>query len=110
MKITHTLLALAALGFLGQSALADTAGPFGFTISQNGHGGYHFLYYQTTGLPDSMTVALETPSGGISAPLNVLQRAQSDNGNVRFVIGTNQHAQATAAYIPVSSNFGPARQ
>jgi len=110
MKITYTILALAAVGFLGQSALADCAGPFGFTILPNAHGGYHCVYYQSTGMPVDTTVALETPSGGVSAPMAPQPRPQADNGDVRFVIGTNQHGQANAAYIPVSSNFGPGRQ
>jgi len=39
-----------------------------------------------------------------------MQRPLPDNGDLRLVEGTNQHGQATAAYIPVSSHFSQAGQ
>jgi hypothetical protein len=112
MKITSTILALAAAGLLGQSAFGDdNTGPLGFAITQNGHGSYHLQYYQTWAQNDT-SVALVTNSGGVDpgAPLQAQVGPQADQGQTRFVVGTNQHGQAAAAYIPVSSNFGPARQ
>jgi hypothetical protein len=103
MKIVPTILALAAAGFLGQSAFGDdNTGPLGFAITQNGHGSSHFQYYQNGVQPD-LSVALETGAGGLAAIPPI-------HGQVRFVTGTNQHAQVNQAYIPLSSNFGPARQ
>ncbi len=112
MTIVPTILALAVAGFLGQSAFGDdNTGPLGFAITQNGHGSSHFQYYQNGVQPD-MSVALETGAGGLAAipPIQSQEGPMPDNGQVRFVTGTNQHAQANQAYIPLSSNFGPARQ
>jgi hypothetical protein len=39
-----------------------------------------------------------------------LQRIQPDNGDVKLVIGNDQHGQAHVAYIPQTSHFGPAGQ
>jgi hypothetical protein len=60
MKMTRTILALAAAGLLGQSAMGDNnSGPLGFAITQNGHGSYHFMFYQN-GAQNDTSVALET--------------------------------------------------
>ena len=111
MKITHTVLALIATGFLGATAFADNNwAPLALAVTQNGHGQQHFQYYQTLPQQGDTSVALYTNSGGgVMAPLG-MYRPISDNGNTRFVIGTNQHGVANAAYIPVSSNFAPASQ
>jgi hypothetical protein len=112
MKITTTILALAAAGLLGQSAFGDdNTSPLGFAITQNGHGSYHYMYYQQTGQSDT-SVALVTNSGGVTTGLTLDAQTGplADQGQTRFVVGTNQHGQAVAAYIPVSSNFGQARQ
>ena len=111
MKTTHTILALLAAGFLGHSAFgSDTNGPWGFAFSQDPHGGYHAMYYQTTGQPDTTSVALYTSSGGVISPMAVQDRTQADKGDVKLVIGTNQHGQANVAYIPVTSHFAPSGQ
>lgn len=110
MKIPSLILALAAAGFLGRSAFADdNAQPFALAMTQDGHGHQRFQYYQTMGDP-STSVALDTNSGGgVNTPLGT-QRAQSDLGDTRLVVGTNQHAQATVADIPVTSHFSQAGQ
>ena len=112
MKITNTLLALLAALFLGHSAFgSDTNTPLALAIIQDGHGGSHFVYVQTYGQPwTTMTVALSTNSGGVADTTLVQGPPQADNGQVRFVIGTNQHGQANAAYIPLSSHFAQASQ
>lgn len=91
--------------------MADDSGrTFALAVTFDGHGGQHFQYYDTTNNAPDITVAIETSSGGgVNAPQG-LQRPLTDNGNTRYVIGTNQHGQANAAYIPVSSNFSPAGQ
>ncbi len=112
MKITHSILALAAAGLLGHSAFGDdNSGPLGFAITQNGHGSYHFMFYQNAAQTD-MSVALETNAGGVTTTLPFAQQEGplADQGQTRFVTGTNEHGQPTQAYIPVSSSFGPARQ
>ena len=112
MKIIRTILALAAAGLLGHSAFGDdNTGPLGFAITQNGHGSYHFLFYQN-GAQNDTSVALMTGAGGVATvlPLQAQEGVQADQGQTRFVVGTNQHGQASAAYIPLSSSFGPARQ
>jgi hypothetical protein len=58
-------------------------------------------------------VALSTGAGGVGAamgPLQTQDRPLPDQGNVRYVVGTNQHGTPNAAYIPVSSHFQPAGQ
>jgi hypothetical protein len=109
MKIALSILALTATAFLGQRAFGDDYNPpLALAITQDGHGHQHFLYYQTLGDPSDTSVALVTSSGGgVNAPEGT-QRTQADNGDVRFVEGTNQHGQATAAYIPVTSHFSQA--
>ena len=111
MKITCTILTLLAAGLLGRTALgSDTNGPLAFAVIQDGHGGSHMMYYQTYDQQGTTTVALSTNSGGVMNTAPVQGPPLADNGQTRFVIGTNQHAQANSAYIPVSSHFGPASQ
>ena len=114
MKITHTILALLAAGFLGHSAFgADTSntyGPLGLAIMQDGHGGTHIVYYQTFGQQGTTSVALSTSSGGVMDPSLIQGPPQADNGQTRFVSGTNQHGQPTSAYIPLTSHFAQASQ
>jgi hypothetical protein len=117
MKITYTILALLAAGFLGQSAFADnncSCSSLGLAVSQDGHGGSHFLYYQSTGVayPNIVapaSIAVTTPSGGIDGS-TVVETPANATGGIKFVIGTNQHGQTMAAFVPAASNFGPARQ
>ena len=110
MKITHTILALLAAGFLGHAAFAsDTYGPLGLMIAQDGHGGQHIMFFQT-GLLPATSLALYTDGGGVATPVAALQRIQPDNGDVKLVIGNDQHGQAHVAYIPQTSHFGPAGQ
>jgi len=111
MKISYSILALSVAGFLGSTALGDN-GPFNLAVIQDGHGGSHFLYYQA-GADPTTSVALSTDSGGVGAggPLSAMTGTPPPNSDtMRFVIGTNQHGNANAAYITPSSNFGPARQ
>jgi hypothetical protein len=111
MKKTLTIIALAALGFLGQSAFADcNCAPLGLAVVQNGHGQQRFEYFPQSVQTADTSVALYTNSGeGPFAPLGI-QRPLTDNGETKLVEGTNQHGQATAAYIPVSSHYSPAGQ
>ncbi len=105
-------MALAAAGILSHGAFADdNTTPLGFAITQNGHGYYHFQFYRN-GAQFDTSVALMTGAGGVAAPLplQAQEGPLADNGQTRFVAGTNQHAEPNAAYIPVSSNFGQARQ
>jgi hypothetical protein len=109
MKTIPTIIALAAVGFLGQSAFADYQ-PLGLAVIQNGHGQQRFEYFPLNAQQADTSVALYTATGGgVSAPLGV-DRPLTDNGDVKLVQGTNQHGQATAAYIPVSSHYSPAGQ
>ncbi|HEX4085201.1 MAG TPA: hypothetical protein VHY22_09835 [Chthoniobacteraceae bacterium] len=127
MKITHTILALLAAGFLGQTAFAGSDMNTTMTQQQNGctcpqpqqnlavvqdgHGYYHFLFYQVTNTPAAGSVALSTASGGvITSPMTVQNGPLPDNGQTKYVIGTNQHGNAHAAYIPVTSHFAQAGQ
>ena len=112
MKITHTILAVLAAGFLGQSAFGDnTNNPLGFAVTQDGHGGSHFMYYQTNPTQDMTTVALSTSSGGVAGgQIQGREGNLPNSGAVRFVTGTNQHGQANSAYIPLDSHFGQAGQ
>lgn len=112
MKTKFIILALAAAGFLGQSAFGDTNnGPWAYTITPTGHGSFHCIYYQDSS-QTGMSVALVTNSGGVTTPMPLPAQTGPlpDNGQTRFVIGNNQHAQARCAYIPLSSNFAPATQ
>jgi hypothetical protein len=109
MKITYTILTLLTLGFLNLGAYADN-GPYALAVVQDGHGGSHFMYYQAPA-DSTVTVALETDSGGVSGPVYMTNTGVlADNGQVRYVIGTNQHGNANAAYIPVSSHFAQGQQ
>jgi len=109
MKITHTILALLAAGFLGHSAFgSDTTGPLWLAIMQDGHGGSHIIYYQTYGQPGATSVALFSSSGSVMDASLVQGPPQADNGQVRFTTGTNQHGQASSAYIPLTSHFAQA--
>ena len=110
MKITHTILALLAAGFFGHSAIADTNSPLCLTFMQDGHGWYHIVYIQTYAQQGSTSVALSTNTGGVMDTATQQGPPQADNGQVRFVIGTNQHGQAGSAYIPLSSHFAQASQ
>jgi len=112
MKITHTILTLLAAGFLGHNAFGDNGtNPLSLAVTQDGHGGSHFAYYQTNPARDMTTVALYTSSGGlVVTPLPARDRPLTDDGQTRFVIGTNQHGQANCAYIPLDSHFGQANQ
>jgi hypothetical protein len=114
MKLT--ILAVLAAGTLGPFAFGNdnnNTGPMALAVTQDGHGGSHFLYYQTnpSQTQDTMTVALYTNSGGVvSTNLVGRDRPLTDNGATRFVIGTNQHGVANAAYVPQSSQFAQATQ
>lgn len=113
MKISLITLALTAALCIGQSARAGGCGcALGFVVVPDSHGSSHAMYYQTNPTGDMMTVALETNSGsGIATgPLQTRDGVLPDNGDLRFVIGTNQHGEAGAAYIPVSSHFAQAQQ
>lgn len=115
MKLTHTILALLAAVTLGHSALGDNGptGNLGLAVTQDGHGGSHFLYYvnyQPDQAMNSTSVALSTSSGGVGTTISGRNGVQNDNGQTRFVIGTNGHGTASAAYIPVNSHFAPAGQ
>jgi hypothetical protein len=112
MKITRSILALAAAGLLAHSAFGDdNTGTLGFAITQNGHGSYHFQFYQNGAQYDT-SVALVTNAGGVAVPLplQAQEGVLPDEGQTRYVVGTNQHGEANAAYIPLTGNFGPARQ
>jgi hypothetical protein len=119
MKIIHISLALLAAGFLGSSAFADNNNnnscscqtPLSLAVTQNGHGQLHFMYFQVS--PDNASVALSTSSGGVTGFAGTMQeqdRPLPDGGNVRYVIGTNQHGQPMASNILISSHFAPAGQ
>jgi len=114
MKITTTILALVAAASLGQSAFADDNGtmPLALAVVGNGHGSYHTMYYQTAPGGADTTVAMYTDSGGVTTNTTLYSRERplNDDGQIRFVVGNNQHAQARPTYIPVSSNFAPAGQ
>ena len=114
MKITHTILALLAAGFVGQSAFGsdNNAPQLNLAITPDGHGGSHFQYYQSAPQGDATSVALATSSGGVADPVSYQQRngPQPDQGQVKFVTGTNQHGQANSAYIPMTSHFSPGGQ
>jgi hypothetical protein len=109
MKITATILALAAAGYLGHAMADDSGRTFSLGITSDGHGNQHFQYHQDNAVPNS-SVALDTSSGGVTSQQGNWQRPLTDGGNTRFVIGTNQHGVAAGTYIPVSSNFAPAGQ
>lgn len=110
MKLTYSILALAVAGFLGQSAFADSPVQAGLAVTSDGHGGSHFMYYQAFTV-DNTSVALYTDQGGVGVTTYLGRNGiQPDNGDTRFVIGTNQHGQSNAAYIPVSSHFAQANQ
>lgn len=116
MKIPHIIIALLAVGFLGQSAFgSDNNSPLCLALTQDGHGGTHFMYHQTYDQGFSTaSVALLTSSGGMGNGNQLAVGAQEgplpDNGDVKFVIGTNQHGQANSADIPMTSHFAPAGQ
>ena len=112
MKITKMLLSAGLSAFLGHSAFADcTCNPLAFAVTQNGHGSYHWMFYQTNPGQTDTSVALDTANGGpVNSDIYARTGILPDEGQTKFVIGTNQHANATAAYVPVSSNFGQARQ
>jgi hypothetical protein len=114
MKITYSILALAVAACLGQSARADNydnSGPLNFAVVQDPHGGSHFLYYQSNPVGDSTSVALNTSGGGVeNIAFMSREGVLPDNGEVKFVTGTNQHGEAASAYIPVSSNFAQGQQ
>jgi hypothetical protein len=115
MKITRTILALLAAGFLGQFAFADNSNQ-NLAVIPDGHGGSHFLYYQTNNLQGGgggdSSVAISTASGGAGASGPLVQQpgVLPDDGMTRFVMGTNQHGQAAGANIPVTSHYAPAGQ
>jgi hypothetical protein len=121
MKITLAILALFAAGILGQSAFADNNGncscsnpSLALAVWQDGHGHEHIGYFQSSGLayPNIVapaSIALTTDSGGVEAPVFV-QDPANNPGGIKFVIGTNQHGDVMAAYVPTVSNFAPARQ
>jgi hypothetical protein len=112
MKTIPTIIALAAAGFLGHSAFANgnCQPPQGLAVIQNGHGQQRFEYFPQNARHADTSVALYTNSGeGAFAPLGIY-RPLPDNGEVKLVEGTNQHGQATTAYIPVSSHYSPAGQ
>jgi len=117
MKIKYSILALMAAGFLGQSAFADNTCPctgLNLAVTQNGHGASHFMYFQTAGLayPNIVapaSIALTTDSGGVDYSTVAVSPADAPGG-VKYIIGTNQHGQSMAAFVPAASNFGPARQ
>lgn len=116
MKISYSVLALLAAGFLGHGAFGspmdDNVAPPRLAVTQDGHGYYHFLYFQTNVAMDAATsIALSTTSGGVvSSPMPLREGTLPDDGQTRFVIGTNQHGQSEAAYIPVTSHFAQANQ
>jgi len=116
MKITHIILALSAAGFLGHSAFGSDSNSCGcqlnLAVTQDGHGGSHFQYYQTAQPADATSVALSTGSGGVAGPMVLADRVGPlpDNGQVKFVIGTNQHGQPSSANIPMTSHFSQAGQ
>lgn len=110
MKIALTIVALTAAAFLGQRAFGDdNYQPLALAITQDGHGHQHFQYYQTLGDTDTSVALLTNSGGGVNTPEG-MQRTQADLGEIRLVEGTNQHGQATAAYIPVTSHFAQAGQ
>jgi len=118
MKITYSILALLATGFLGQSAFAEDNNcqntGLNLAVTQTGHGQSHFMYFQTAGLayPNIVapaSIAITTDSGGVDYSTAAVSPSNAPGG-VKFVIGTNQHGQTMAAFVPVASNFGPARQ
>ena len=93
MKITLTILALAAAGFLGQTAFADdNSGALRLAMVANGHGGNHFLYVrtQTTGLND-ISVALCGSCGSAIGTAPAQTQAQTARGSVGFVQRANGH-------------------
>ena len=111
MKIIRATLALVVAGFLGQSAFgSDSNCALGLAIMQDGHGGNHIVYYQTYSQQSTTSVALWTNSGGVTDPALQQGPPQADNGQTRFVIGTNQHGQANSAYIPLTSHFAQSGQ
>jgi hypothetical protein len=77
---------------------------------QDGHGGCHVVYNQTYGQQGTTSVALSTSSGGVMDTTLVQGPPQADNGQIRFVTGTNEHGQPNSAYIPLTSHFAPASQ
>jgi hypothetical protein len=106
MKITYSLLALLGSAVICHAGFSSgNNGPLSFCVMQDSHGGSHFVYYQPDNQQDT-TVALSTNSGG---PMSVQQQTD-DNGGLKFVIGTNQHAQSSATYIQPTSHFAPAQQ
>ena len=117
MKITYTILALLTAGLLSHSAFGDndsSSSSLGFAVTQDGHGQSHFLYYQSSGLayPNIVapaSIALTTSSGGVDNSTVVLQPSDAVGG-VKYVIGTNQHGESMAAFVPVNSHFAPAGQ
>jgi len=117
MKITYTIAALLAGAFLSHGAFADNAcqcPSLGLAVSQDGHGGSHFLYYQSAGpaypnIVAPASIALTTSSGGVDWS-TVVSTPANTPGGVKYVIGTNQHGEANAAFVPVDSHFGPASQ
>lgn len=108
MKIATPLLAMLAAGFLGHSAFGSCPS-LALCVAQDGHGFYHITYYQTAPMPDT-SVALFTGAGGVSTSGPGWQRPLPDNGDVKLVVGNDQHGQARMAYIPVTSHFAPAGQ
>ena len=124
MKMTQTILALLAAGFLGQSAFAGSdmntanlqqasapAPQQNLAVIPDGHGNSHFLYYQVTQDPNAGSVALSTASGGVvTTPMTVQNGPLADDGMTKFVVGTNQHGTASTANIPVTSHFAQAGQ
>jgi len=118
MKITYAILALVAAVSLGHSARADqcNCNPLSFAVVQDPHGGSHMIYYQTNpageSTTDSTSVALSTSGGGVVENDAFMTRTGPlpDNGEVRFVTGTNQHGDTMSAYIPTSSNFAQGQQ
>ena len=95
MKITLTILALAAAGFLGQSAFADdNSGALRLAMVADGHGGNHSLYVgtRTTGLND-ISVALCGSCGNAIGTAPAQTQTQTVRGSVGFVQRANGHGQ-----------------
>jgi len=111
MKILKPILALLAAVCLGHSALGsdNNNGSLALAVTQDGHGGSHIMYYQTYS-QETTSVALSTASGGLMNSTAMQGPPQADNGQVRFVTGTNQHGQANSAFIPLSSHFAQSNQ